>query len=236
MRTIEVCLSPQLLQQYPLTDKLIVVADILRATSCIVTGLANGVTKIKVASEIDKVIALGKQGYVTAGERGGIKVPAFDIGNSPLEYLSSTLRGRKIAISTTNGSQAIIKARKAKQVIIGSFLNLNATAQHVLQNKHNLIILCAGWKGTVSLEDTLFAGALIDECAEEMIKQGDATTLAHQLYIANHNNLYNLLKQSAHAERLTGFGMEKDLAFCITLNQYDVIPTLEGEDIVATQS
>jgi len=233
MKTIEVCLSPELIHQHELAGKIVVVVDIFRATSCIVTGLDNGVTAIKPVAEVAECLELGKQGYLMAGERGGIKVPEFDMGNSPFEYQGEEVKGKKVAISTTNGSQAIVKSAGAEEIIIGAFLNLEAVSEYILQSKKDVLIHCAGWKGTVNLEDTLFAGALIDECAEEMKPIGDAALLAHQLYVGNHENLFSLANQSSHAERLAGFGIEKDLEFCMTENEYTVVPKLvDGELVV----
>ncbi|WP_436514954.1 2-phosphosulfolactate phosphatase [Ekhidna sp. To15] len=232
MKTIEVCLTPDLIHQHELKGKIVVVVDIFRATSCIVTGLANGVEAIKPVGEVEETKALGKEGYLMAGERGGIKVPEFNMGNSPFEYQKDEVKGKKVVISTTNGSQAIIKSEKAKEIIIGAFLNLESIAAYILQSKTDVVIHCAGWKGTPNLEDTLFAGALIDECAEEMKTLGDSALIAHQLYIANHENLFGIAKQSSHAERLSGFGIEEDLEFCMTENEYQVVPKLVDGEIV----
>lgn len=232
MRTIEVCLSPELIHQYDLAGKTVVVVDIFRATSCIVTGLANEVAAIKPVAEIEECLELGKQDYMMAGERGGIMVSGFDMGNSPFEYQSENVKGKKVAISTTNGTLAISKSKEADQIIIGAFLNLEAISEYLLEIESDVLIHCAGWKGTVNLEDTLFAGALIDECGEEMKAIGDAALLAHQLYIGNHESLYGLAKQSSHAERLAGFGIENDLEFCMTENQYDVVPILKNGELI----
>lgn len=233
MRLIEVCLSPELIHQHELTGKTVVVVDIFRATSCIVSGLAHGVEAIKPVAEVEECLALGKQGYLMAGERGGIKVGGFDMGNSPFEYQSEVVKGRKVAISTTNGTQAIAKSSGAAEIIIGAFLNLEAVSEYILHAKSDVIIHCAGWKGTPNLEDTLFAGALIDECAEEMNPTGDSALLAHQFYVSNHENLFGLAKQSSHAERLAGFGIESDLEFCMTLNEYTEVPKLEDGELIA---
>lgn len=233
MNKIEVCLSPELIHQHSLKGKVAVVVDIFRATSCIVTGLSNGVEAIRAAGEIEECLSLGKKGYLMAGERGGIKVEEFDMGNSPFEYQAEVVNGKKVAISTTNGSQAIIKSKEADEIIIGAFLNLDAVGEYVRQSKKDVVIHCAGWKGNPNLEDTLFAGALIDECAEEMKAIGDSSLLAHQLYIANHENLFGIAKQSSHADRLTNFGIEQDLEFCMTENEYQVVPKLVDGELVA---
>ena len=232
MKTIEVCLTPELIHQHELKGKVAVVVDIFRATSCIVTGLAHGVKAVRPVGEVDETMALGKKGYLTAGERGGVKVDGFDMGNSPYEYQGEGVIGQKVAISTTNGSQAILKSEDAESILIGSFLNLEALTEYILELPLSVVVHCAGWKGTPNLEDTLFAGTLIDECAEELKPTGDAALLAHQLYISNHENLLGLALQSSHAERLKGFGIEDDLRFCMTENEYQVVPRLVDGELV----
>lgn len=232
MRTIEVCLTPDLIQQHDLAGKVVVVVDIFRATSCIVTGLANGVQSIRPVGEVDETFALGEKGYIMAGERGGKKVEGFDLGNSPFDYQDATLKGKKVAISTTNGSQAIIKSKEAIQVVIGAFLNLESLTEYLLQLPQSAVIHCAGWKGTPNLEDTLFAGALIDECAEELTIIGDSALVAHQLFISTHENLLGMALESSHAKRLKGFGIEEDLEFCMEESKYQVVPKLVGEELI----
>ncbi len=232
MRTIEVCLTPDLIHQHDLKGKLVVVVDIFRATSCIVTGLANGVETVKPVGEVEETLKLGEQGYIMAGERGGVKVQGFDIGNSPLEYQSELVKGKKVAISTTNGSQAILKSKDAEEIVIGAFLNLEALTAYLLQATPSVVIHCAGWKGTPNLEDTLFAGALIDECAEELTVTGDSALVAHQLFISTHENLLGMALDSSHAKRLKSFGIEDDLEFCMESSRYQVVPKLVGEELV----
>ncbi len=232
MRTIEVCLSPELIYQHLLDGKTVVVADIFRATSCIITGFSHGVVAICPVTEIEECLELGKQGYLMAGEREGIKVPNFDMGNSPFEYQSESVKGEKVALSSTNGSKAIVRSIGADEIIIGAFLNLEAVSEYILDAKNQVLIHCAGWKGAVNLEDTLFAGALIDECADEMKPVGDSAVLAHQLYIGNHDSLFSVARKSSHAERLEGFGIEKELEFCMTENEYSVVPKLVEDELI----
>ena len=233
MNNIEVCLTPELIHQHELEGKIVVVVDIFRSTSCIVTGLANGVAAIKPVGEIDETLELGKRGYIMAGERGGKKVDGFDMGNSPFEYMEEDLVGKKVAISTTNGSKTILKSAGADEILIGAFLNLKATVDYLLDQKKSVVIHCAGWKGAVNIEDTLYAGALIDELVEEMETSGDSAILAHQLYVGNHENTEAIAGESSHAKRLTGFGVEKDLVFCMTENEYNIVVKLEGDHLVS---
>lgn len=135
MNNIDVCLSPELLHQYELRGKIAVVVDILRATSCMVSGLAAGVAAIKPLAELEVCRGLKQEGYFIAGERNGSKVEGFDIGNSPFEYMEPHLKGRKVAVTTTNGTLAISRSAEADQIIIGAFLNLGAVASYIQQQQ-----------------------------------------------------------------------------------------------------
>ena len=147
---------------YDVRDKTVVIIDILRATSCMTTAFAHGINSITPFAKLEDCIAMKAKGYFTAGERDGKKVDGFDLGNSPFEYMEEKLKGKKIAFTTTNGTQAIAKAIEAREIIIGSFLNLSAITSHLLESNNKVLLVCAGWKGKVNLEDTLFAGAIVD--------------------------------------------------------------------------
>ena len=152
---IEVCYTPDLIHQFELKGKVVVVIDILRATSCVVAGLNSGVAKIKPVASVEECLALGKEGYVTAGERGGQKIEEFDMGNSPFQYMNPKLRGKKVAATTTNGTKAIKLSSDADRIIVGAFLNLSAVVEELEKLNQDIILFCAGWKGRYNLEDSL---------------------------------------------------------------------------------
>ncbi|MEM9857283.1 MAG: 2-phosphosulfolactate phosphatase, partial [Bacteroidota bacterium] len=150
MKTLDVCLSPDLIHLHHLNDKSVVIVDILRATSCMVSGLANGVDHIIPFADLNECRKMKDQGYLIAGERGGEKVEGFDLGNSPFDYMNSQVKGRKVATTTTNGTVAIEKSKGAKNIIIGAFLNITAVADFLRKREESVIIFCAGWKGKVN--------------------------------------------------------------------------------------
>lgn len=233
MRQIDVCVSPELLNLYELKGKIVVVVDILRATSCMVTALAEGVTQIHPVATLDECQALSKRGYLTAAERGGEQVKGFDLGNSPRAYLQSAYAGKKVAVTTTNGTLAITKSAPfAKQVLIGAFLNLTALADYLKQQPEDVLVLCAGWKGKVNMEDTLFAGALVGRLAETHELCCDAPLASWTLYECVKNRLFEYLMQSSHARRLRNFGVEEDIRFSLEEDRYQVIPELKGEELL----
>jgi 2-phosphosulfolactate phosphatase len=231
-RTIDVCLSPDLMHLYPVKDHTVVVVDILRATSCMTTALAHGISSITPFAKLDDCLATKQHGYFTAGERDGKKVDGFDLGNSPFEYMEPALKGKKIAFTTTNGTQAIAKSIGAYEIIIGSFLNLSSVEKYLRESEKNMLIVCAGWKGKVNLEDTLFAGALIAHLKAEIKLACDAPLMALHLYQQAKTNMMDFLKDSSHVQRLARLNIKKDIEFCLTPDQYDTLPILRDGVLV----
>lgn len=235
MKTIDVCLSPDLMHLYPVSDRVVVVVDILRATSCMVTALAHGVQSIRPFANLEECRAMKAQGYFTAGERNGEKVEGFDFGNSPFEYMIEKLKGQRIAFTTTNGTQAIAKSHGAKQIIIGSFLNLTAVTEYLKRGNDSVLVVCAAWKGKVNLEDTLFAGALVENLKDHIEPDCDAPLAAQRLYNLAKKDMVDFLKDSSHVKRLNRLHVHKDIAFCVTPDQYPVVPRLVDDELILTQ-
>ena len=236
MKKIDTCLSPEMIGLFEedLSNQIVVVADIFRATSCIVSGLATGVQSITPVASVEECRALGTQGYTTAGERQGIKIEDFDFGNSPFSYMSEAAKGKNVAMTTTNGTRAINCSLGAKQVVVGAFLNLNAVAKYLVDQQQDVLLFSAGWRGRFSMEDTLFTGAL----AEALINHGfepafDDTLAALQLYKQAKGNLMEYLAEANHLQRLKRLGNEKDIEFCLQIDEFDVVPVLQGNKLVA---
>ena len=231
MKKLDVCLSPDLMHLYKTDDRTVVVVDILRATSCMTTAFAFGIESITPFASLEDCRAMQNQGYFTSGERDGKKVGGFDLGNSPFEYMDKKLKGKKIAFTTTNGTQAIAKAIGAKEIIIGSFLNLSALANHLRQGQDDILIVCAGWKGRFNLEDTLFAGALIESLKDHVELECDAPQASHHLYKLAKSDMIGFLKEASHIKRLAKLNIIEDIKFCLTMDQYDIVPILRGGEI-----
>lgn len=231
-KTIDVCLSPDLMHLYNVSDKTVVVVDILRATSCMTTAFAHGIARIAPFAGLDECLAMKAKGYLTAGERNGEKVSGFDFGNSPFEYMAPALRGANIAFTTTNGTQAIAKSNGAREIIIGSFLNLSTVVNHLIASPNSILVVCAGWKGKVNLEDTLFAGAVVEKMLSHATPDCDAPLAARHLYRTAQNNMVEFLKESSHVKRLNRLNIHKDIEFCLTPDQYSVLPILQNDHLV----
>lgn len=235
MNNIDVCLSPELIHQYDLKGKIAVVVDILRATSCMVSGLATGVATIKPLADVEVCRSLKANGYFIAGERNGSKVEGFDMGNSPFEYMEARLKGQKVAVTTTNGTLAIEKSKLADEVIIGAFLNLSAVAAYIQKAGKDVVVVCAAWKGKVNLEDSLFAGALVHKLSATHQPACDVPRMMLRLYRAESGRLFDVVKESSHARRLNKLDVFKDIEFCVEEDRFDVVPVLKGDHLTVAQ-
>ena len=213
---------------YDVRDRTVVVVDILRATSCMVTAFAHGVESITPFADLSACQAMKAKGYITSGERDGKKVDGFDRGNSPFEYMGDDTRDKKIAFTTTNGTQAIEKALGAKKIVIGSFLNLSSVVKYLLFGDNSILIVCAGWKGKVNLEDTLFAGAIMEKLRNHIEPDCDAPLVAQHLYNLAKDDMVKFLSNSSHVKRLQRLNIQKDIEFCLTPDQYSIVPVLTG--------
>lgn len=232
MKSIDVCLSPELMHLYHVRDRTVVVVDILRATSCMVTAFANGVESITPVADLNTCRMMKQKGFIISGERDGKKVAGFDKGNSPFEYTGSDIRGKRIAFTTTNGTQAIEKSKDANKVIIGSFLNLSTVVKYLLFGENNVLIVCAGWKGKVNLEDTLFAGAVIDRLRNHIEPDCDAPLIAHDLFLRAKGDMVGYLANSSHVKRLDKLNIHEDIEYCMKADQCDVLPKLKNGTLV----
>ena len=233
MKSIDVCLTPDLLHLHTIDNTIVVVTDIFRATSCMVTGLAYGVGSITPVATVEECFELQQKGYIAAAERNAMKVEGFDLDNSPFSYMDEDLVGANIAMTTTNGTLSITKAKtSAVKVLVGAFLNLGAIVNHLKSQPYDVLVLCAGWKGRVNLEDTLFAGALVDALKDEYMIGEDSALMAMRAYQQAQNDLLGYVANSSHVRRLQRLGIHKDIAYCLQRDLYDVVPVLRGSTLV----
>lgn len=234
MKRIETCLSPELLHLYNLKGKNVLIVDIFRATTSMITALANDVISITPFKSLEECEAMKYKGYIIAGERDGKKVETFDIGNSPLSYLNHYFSKRKIAMTTTNGTLAIEAVKEiANNVIIGAFVNFNATIKYLKNQEEDLIILCAGWKGRFNLEDSLYAGAIAYFLSKEYMTDCDGTLAMKNLYQFNQNNIKALLSNASHTKRLQNQNIEADIDFCLSFDIYNLNALVKNGEIIA---
>jgi 2-phosphosulfolactate phosphatase len=222
-------LSPALLHLYDVSSSIVVIIDILRATSTIAAALQNGAKAIVPVDSVAECIRLGKQiDAITAGERDGQVAEGLQYGNSPFEYPESFIKGKTLVLTTTNGTKLLHMAleKGAKEIITGSFANLGAVCDHIIKKKQPVILACAAWKDRVNIEDTLFAGAVIDRIREHVSINCDSSRIAHNLYRNAKDDLFGFMRDNdaSHYHRLIGFGLEKDIRHCLEIDTARVLP------------
>jgi 2-phosphosulfolactate phosphatase len=232
MRTVDVCLTPELLHLYDIQDKIVVVVDIFRATSCMTTAFAHGVARIIPVAELEECRQLQASGLLAAAERDAKKAEGFDLDNSPFSYMDPKLQGHTIAVTTTNGTQAITRSRDAAQIIIGSFLNKATVIEYLREQSHSVLVLCAGWKGKINMEDSLFAGAVVCGLEKHFAIEHDSALLALHTYNSAKFNMLKYLAASSHLRRLHRLGLDRDIEFCLREDLYQVLPVFRDNALV----
>jgi 2-phosphosulfolactate phosphatase len=233
-KSLDVCLTPALIPLYKVEDYTVVIIDIFRATSSICYGIENGAEAIIPVSEVEECAAYREKGvdYLLAAERNGEVVAGFDFGNSPFSYTAEKVAGKIVVLTTTNGTHALHLSRSAKQVLIGSFLNITSLCNYLKSIEGNILLVCAGWQNNFNLEDTLFAGAVIEQLKGSGYTLDDPAIAANDLFQIGKNDISKYLGKTSHGERLRKLGIEKDIAFCLQIDLTTAIPVLQGEKLV----
>lgn len=232
------CFSPALLHLYEVRSVIVVVIDVLRATSTIATALHNGARSVIPVDSVDKCIEIGKQtGALTAGERDGKIAPGLAYGNSPFEYPKEFIEGKDLVLTTTNGTKLLHMSLHAgaEHIITGSFPNISHVCDYLIRQNSPVILACAAWKDKVNMEDILFAGSVISRIKDHFTINCDSSGIAFQLYQSAKPDLYKFLKDNnaSHYKRLTGFGLEKDLRYCLTDDCAGVLPFYINGKLIA---
>jgi 2-phosphosulfolactate phosphatase len=227
---IEVFLTSSIVSEEDVKDRTVVVIDVLRACSTIATALNNGARSIvpvadmaqagKIASNLDQ------QSYLLGGERDGLKIEGYHLGNSPLEYTQKMVGGRTVIFNTTNGTVAIDQARPAEHLLIGTFLNAGRVVEFIREAGNDLTIICAGWRNRVSLEDTLCAGLMLYRLWDgvEPESASDTAHIAFTQYDHDREHLTAALQRCNHARWLSSNGHQDDVDYCLQLDALPVLP------------
>jgi len=225
---IDVIFSADRIEEDNVRGKTAVVIDTLRATSTIVSSLANGAKEVIPVVSIEEAKSLkrsqGEESLV-AGERGGVKIEEFDLGNSPRDYRQDVVDAKTIILTTTNGTKCFIRLKSAKEVLVLSLLNLEAINNY-LQDKEKVVFCCAGTHGEFALDDFVTAGASIAKLiASKDVKLSDRALVAYQIYLQNKDNILAIIKGSKSGQNLVSLGKEKDIDYIVAGQKFGVVPS-----------
>lgn len=234
--TLFTSLSPALLYLFDLSNTIVVIIDVFRATTTVATALYNGAKRVIPVAEVEECKRLGNRifGSVTAGEREGKVIEGLQYGNSPAEYPREFIEGKTLVLTTTNGTKLLhmALAKGSAEIVTGSFVNLSAVCDYLISENKNVILGCSGWKNLFNLEDTLFAGAVIDKVEQHFSIHDDSGLMAKEMYRLHRNNLYDFIKQTTHWNRLAAYGLHKDLEYCISPDMANVLPMYINGELV----
>jgi len=241
MKRINTSFSPALYEYYAEKDTVIVMVDAIRASTTICTAFMNDVQFILPVSNVLEAQSYKSQGYKIAGERNGKKLDGFDFGNSPFNFTEENIKGEKLAFTTTNGTQAInlIKKRKLKglELVVGSFINISSLTDYLTKQDKNILILCSGWKNTVNVEDTLFAGRLAHLLIQKKeFEIPEATNLALNIYENSGNSYFDFVINNSPRLKSKLEFLEKDIKYCLSEDLTSEIPYLKDDKLVSMNS
>jgi 2-phosphosulfolactate phosphatase len=236
--TLNTSISPALLHLYDLSNSIVVIIDVFRATSTIASALYNGAKCVIPVDSVPKAIEISKKiGGIAAGERDGRIAEGLEHGNSPLEYGRDFIEDKTLVLTTTNGTRLLHMAlnNNADSIVSGSFPNLSAVCDHLVAEKKNVVLGCAGWKDRFNLEDTLFAGAVIEKVKEHFTIHCDSSLMASSMYKLHKKDLHSFAPNLTHYHRLVErFGLIEDIRYCLTPDVANVLPLYQDGKLVSS--
>jgi 2-phosphosulfolactate phosphatase len=230
---VHVCLTPALIDQFDVSEAIVVVIDILRATTSMCVAFDNGADHMVPVEQIDTCLGYQEKGYLIAGERSGEQIAGFDFGNSPFSYTRENVEGKKIAITTTNGTRAIKAAqqRGAKEIIVGSFCNISALTRWLIHKNEHVCLLCAGWRDNVTLEDTIFAGALSRKLRNDFQRFQDTALVAETLFQSANIRKRYFFRHSSHFNRLIHLNLQEEVKYAMRRDTHPALPIMIGDEL-----
>ncbi len=235
MRRLNVCLTSDLFHHYDEGNQLVIVVDILRATTVISTAFHYGISELIPVSSLEQAKQyINKEGYIVAAERNAEPIEGVPLGNSPFQYMNDDVKNKTLVLTTTNGTKAIRLSSK-HEVISACFINIDVVYDFIMKSIKDVIVLCSGWKGLVNMEDSIFAGILSDKLLKTNEFQSQCDSLLASVAIKRDvgNDLFSYLEDSAHRNRLKHLNMEADTKFCLNPTfKSSIIPILKNGKLI----
>lgn len=233
-RKLETCFSPALYEKEGHIESIVVVLDILRASSAICTAFANGARSIIPVAGADEAKEYKSRGYLVAAERDGFILDFADFGNSPFNFTKEMVFGKTIVYSTTNGTGIINLASSSYMIVIGSFLNIGALTKWLTQQERDVLLFCAGWKNRFNIEDTVCAGAIAEKLIASHLYSTicDSTLAAIDLWSLAGPDLPGYIEKAAQRTRLRDKKLDDCIEFCLTSDYTDKIPVMKNGVLV----
>lgn len=233
---IDVVISAQHIKPEKFKDRIVVVIDVLRATSVMVTALNNGCDKIIPVKEIEEAIDIASKDrnkYLLGGERGGIKIDKFDFSNSPLDYTEDIVKGKSLIMTTTNGTRAIKNSEEAEKIFIGALINGRVVAEKLAKLNKDVTFVNAGTDGEFSMDDFITSGYIIN-CLRDIMKNHcsltDIAKTSEYVYI-NNPSIISFVKDALHYKRMKELRYNEDLRYCLSKDLINIVPEYKDGEI-----
>ncbi|EDS78163.1 2-phosphosulfolactate phosphatase family protein [Clostridium massiliodielmoense] len=224
---IDLIISASDIKEEKIKNKTVVVIDILRATSVIVTALNNGCNEVIPVLEVEDamdIVKNNREKYILGGERNALKIEGFDFSNSPLDYTKDVAHGKTLVMTTTNGTRAIHGAMSAKNILIGAMINAKSVANKVLELDNDLVIINSGTNGEFSIDDFVCAGYIIDCILKDRDAElSDIAITSHYVYSEN-KDIHSFVHNAKHYKILSNLGLKDDINYCCSKDIIDIAP------------
>ena len=233
-RSVEVCFSPRLFHDIVTQGEFVVVlVDILRATTTICAAIGNGAAAIIPVASPEEARQRKAEGFLVASEKDGLKLDFADFGNSAFSFTREAIGGETLVYCTTNGTRALHIAKDAGSVVVGAFINISALTRWLVGRRQDVVVLCSGWKNKFCLEDTLFAGALTERLLETGLYQTtcDSANAAADLWKLARGDVLGYVEKAAHRHRLKNLRLDDVIPYSFSLDQVDLVPVFDGSEI-----
>jgi 2-phosphosulfolactate phosphatase len=233
-RNLETCFSPALYEPEGHGGSIVVIIDILRATSAICTAFENGASSIIPVATVHEARAYKEKGYLVAAERDGYVLDFADFGNSPFNFTREKVSGKTIVYSTTNGTGIIKMASLAGYIVIGSFLNISALTSWISEQERDVVLFCAGWKNRFNLEDTICAGAIAERLMSTSLYSTicDSTYATLDLWSLAKKDIPGYIEKVAQRSRLRDKKLDDCIPFCLTMDYTNKVPVIRNGILV----
>ena len=240
MQNIKMTFAHELHESYDLSKEIAVVIDVIRATTTIVYALAAGAREVLFFEEIDEALSagrrIGKETCVLGGERGGLRIEGFDIGNSPAECKREILEGKTLIITTTNGTRALQKALPAKRILLGSMANAAAVAERLSRLGEGIHFVPAGSDDDWADDDVFCIGKIIDALlSRKQVSLHDSADVAHAYFKATRARALETFRASISGQKLFPIGLESDIAVCLKSDLFDFVPEVDKKNLRITK-
>jgi 2-phosphosulfolactate phosphatase len=234
---VDVVLLPKDRTDDHVRGRAVVVFDVLRATTTMTAALAAGAKEIRAFRNLDDALTASRacsDPKLLCGEVRCLPPEGFDLGNSPGAYVDTTVRGKTLFMSTTNGTRAIAAAKEAKTLFVAALVNAAAAATALITSSLDVTLLCAGTDGAIALEDVLGAGAVIDEMIRQTSVElaSDSAMIAHRLFQSSRSNLLEPLQSAAGGRNVIAAGLPDDVAFAARLNVFDIVGEVDPRQLI----